>query len=54
MMELLQEIKIRARKFTDELTALRREFHQYPELSHQEEGTAGKVADYLRDRKSVV
>lgn len=49
MMELLQEIKIRAPEFTDELTALRREFHQYPELSHQEEGTAGKVADYLRD-----
>jgi amidohydrolase len=32
-----------------ELRALRREFHQYPELSHEEERTAGVVAAYLRD-----
>ncbi len=31
-----------------ELTALRREFHQHPELSHHEARTAGTVADYLR------
>ena len=48
-MELLKEILDQAEKLTEELTNLRREFHQYPELSHEEERTAGVVARYLRD-----
>ncbi len=32
----------------DEVIALRRDFHQHPELGFQEVRTAGKVADYLR------
>ena len=48
-MELLKEILEQADGLAGELSALRREFHQYPELSHQEERTAGVVARYLRD-----
>lgn len=48
-MELLKEILEQAEGLAEELSALRREFHQYPELSHQEERTAGVVARYLRD-----
>ncbi|MBI4644305.1 MAG: amidohydrolase [Deltaproteobacteria bacterium] len=48
-MELLKEILDQAEELTEELTNLRREFHQYPELSHQEERTAGVVARYLQD-----
>ncbi|MEW6659772.1 MAG: M20 family metallopeptidase [Thermodesulfobacteriota bacterium] len=48
-MELLKEIGERAEGLTAELIRLRREFHQYPELSHEEERTAGVVAQYLRD-----
>jgi len=33
---------------TEELVRLRREFHQYPELSHEEERTGGVVARYLQ------
>jgi amidohydrolase len=47
MMELLKEIKATARSMAAELVARRREFHQHPELSHQEERTARVVADYL-------
>lgn len=49
MNDLLQTIKARAQALTEELTALRRDFHQHPELSHQEERTARVVADYLRE-----
>jgi amidohydrolase len=49
MTELLEEINARARSLAPELVARRREFHQHPELSHQEERTARVVADYLRD-----
>ncbi|MDD5640615.1 MAG: amidohydrolase [Syntrophales bacterium] len=49
MMELLKEILDRAESLTRELVNLRREFHQYPELSHEEERTAGVVARYLQD-----
>jgi amidohydrolase len=45
---LLADIKARAPALTEELVALRREFHQHPELSHQEERTARVVAAYLR------
>ena len=31
------------------MVALRRQFHQHPELTHHEERTAGVVADYLRN-----
>ena len=47
-MELAEEIKALSEEATPELTALRREFHQYPELSHEEERTAARVADYLK------
>ena len=46
---LLEEIKVRAQGLAEELVTLRREFHQHPELSHQEERTARVVADYLRN-----
>jgi amidohydrolase len=47
--DLLPSLKAQAREIAPELTALRRDFHQHPELSHQEERTARVVADYLRD-----
>lgn len=46
-MEVFQEIKHRADTLAEELVALRRDFHQYPELSHQEERTARVAAEYL-------
>jgi amidohydrolase len=49
MTELLEEIKARARSLAPELVARRREFHQHPELSHQEARTGEVVAAYLRD-----
>ncbi|MDP3182361.1 MAG: M20 family metallopeptidase [Desulfobaccales bacterium] len=48
-MDLLKEIQTQLAGLAGELTALRRQFHQYPELSHQEERTAGVVAQYLQD-----
>jgi amidohydrolase len=48
-MELAKEIVALAESYVDELTLLRRQFHQYPELSHEEEGTARTVAQYLED-----
>lgn len=48
-MDLLEEIKAKASGYTEELTRLRRQFHQYPELSHHEERTAQVVADYLKN-----
>ena len=47
MNDLLQTIKAQAQGMTEELSALRRDFHQHPELSHQEERTARVVAEYL-------
>jgi amidohydrolase len=47
MTALLKEIQAMARALAAELVARRREFHQHPELSHQEERTARLVADYL-------
>jgi amidohydrolase len=46
---LLKEIESRARTLTAEVIHLRREIHQYPELSHQEERTAQIVAQYLEE-----
>jgi amidohydrolase len=46
-MDLLPDIRKLADTLTGELTTLRREFHQHPELSHHEERTARVVADYL-------
>ncbi len=46
-MDLLPDLKKLADTLTGELTILRREFHQHPELSHHEERTARVVADYL-------
>lgn len=46
-MALLPDIKKLADALTGEVTALRRDFHQHPELSHHEERTAQVVADYL-------
>lgn len=48
-MELLREILDQAEALAGELSGLRREFHQHPELSHEEERTGGVVAAYLRD-----
>jgi len=47
-MELFGEIKVLSENLAEELTALRRDFHRHPELSHHEERTARVVADYLR------
>jgi amidohydrolase len=47
MTALMEEIKARAQSMAAELVAWRRDFHQHPELSHQEERTARVVADYL-------
>uniref|UniRef100_A0A7C5EPV6 Amidohydrolase n=1 Tax=Desulfobacca acetoxidans TaxID=60893 RepID=A0A7C5EPV6_9BACT len=46
-MEIFPEIKKRAEALTEELVLLRRDFHQNPELSYQEERTARVAADYL-------
>jgi amidohydrolase len=46
-MDLLPDIKKLADSLTGEVTTLRREFHQHPELSHHEAHTARVVADYL-------
>jgi len=48
MNDLLSSIRAQAQELAGELAALRRDFHQHPELSHQEERTARVVADYLR------
>ncbi len=48
MNDLLSSIRAQARELAGELAALRRDFHEHPELSHQEERTAQVVADYLR------
>jgi amidohydrolase len=49
MTALLEEIKARGQGLEQELVALRRQFHQHPELSHQEAHTGETVAAYLRD-----
>jgi len=49
MESLLADLKTQAQALEPELTALRREFHQHPELSHQEARTAQVVADYLNN-----
>lgn len=36
-------------KFSEELIALRRDFHQHPELAFEEVRTSKKVTDYLRE-----
>jgi amidohydrolase len=47
-MNLFKEIEVLAQGLSGELIALRRDFHQHPELSHQEERTSRVVAQYLR------
>ncbi len=49
MNDLLAAIKAQAQEMAGELTALRRDFHQHPELSHQEERTARVISAYLTD-----
>jgi amidohydrolase len=49
MTELLEQIKSKALGLTEELVALRRQFHQHPELSHHEERTARVIAEYLKN-----
>jgi len=41
------EIKKIAENYKDEIIALRRKLHQYPELSYQESRTAGVIKEYL-------
>ena len=43
------DLKERALALTEEVTALRRDFHRHPELSHQEERTARVVTAYLQN-----
>jgi metal-dependent amidase/aminoacylase/carboxypeptidase family protein len=43
-MEIWKEIKRLSGELAEEVTNLRRDFHQHPELSHQEERTARVVA----------
>lgn len=47
--KLWPEIQGLAEDLAEELTSLRRDFHQHPELSHEEERTARVVAAYLRN-----
>ena len=49
MLEFSKEIARLAESLAAELTSLRRDFHQHPELSHGEERTARVVAAYLQD-----
>jgi amidohydrolase len=42
-------VEIQLTPFHDWLVALRRHFHQYPELAYREEKTAAKVAEVLRE-----
>ncbi len=42
-------IKARIQALTEELVALRRDFHQHPELGFEEHRTAGVVESYLRN-----
>jgi amidohydrolase len=44
-----QEIKGLAESLTEEIISLRRDFHQHPELSHQEARTARVAAAYLKN-----
>lgn len=46
--KLTAEIDRRAREVQDEVVAWRRDLHQHPELSNQEERTAAMVAEHLR------
>lgn len=46
---LSKEIKGLAGTLAGEVISLRRDFHQHPELSHQEERTAREAATYLRN-----
>lgn len=48
-MSLDSEIKSLAEALRGKLTAIRRDFHQYPEVGFQENRTAAKVAEYLRN-----
>ena len=49
MSNLLKEIQAGAAGLAEELVALRRDFHQHPELSNEEERTGRKVAGYLEN-----
>ncbi|MGI6345246.1 MAG: M20 metallopeptidase family protein [Bacillota bacterium] len=44
----MSQLLKRAKELQDEFVAIRRDFHQHPELGFQEERTAGIVAEYLR------
>jgi len=52
--QLLQTIASRVPALIPELERLRRDFHQYPELSNQEVRTGQVVADYLRKLGLIV
>ena len=49
MTALLEKIEARAKGLAEELVTLRREFHQHPETSHQEERTGEMVVAYFMD-----
>jgi len=48
-MIFLENIKEEIRSLEDEIVALRRDFHMYPELGFQEERTSARIASYLKD-----
>lgn len=43
----MEKIKDEIASLEDELIALRRDFHKYPELGYQEFRTSGMIAEYL-------
>ncbi|MBR4411692.1 MAG: amidohydrolase, partial [Firmicutes bacterium] len=42
-----ERVKHLIAEYFDEIVAIRRDFHKYPELSEQEERTMGKISEYL-------
>ncbi|MFZ2088242.1 MAG: M20 family metallopeptidase [Desulfobaccales bacterium] len=48
-MKIWKEIDLLSEDLADEVTRLRRDFHQHPELSHEEKRTAQVVAAYLQE-----
>lgn len=47
MENMIQSMAERLEQYYDKMVALRRDFHQYPELSFEEVKTPMKIADYL-------
>lgn len=48
---MIEEIKTLAKKHLDEIIAIRREFHQHPELAFEEVKTVRRIANFLDEHK---